>query len=115
MKQNITGNSWEKMFSSFRTMVADLCKEWYQYLKHSLDPEEEAYFESIRLNTAVVENWMNSLKRLSNFLRKKSGRGVMVFIDEYEAPINRAYECNFFPVVCPSYPSRLWSRVRTLI
>jgi hypothetical protein len=114
--QNIVGDSWEQMFISFRRMVMYLYKEWYQYLKDSLDSEEEAYFNSIRLNTAEKLEWMDSLTRLSKLLRKKSGRPVMVFIDEYEAPINRAYECNFFSEVCSSYPPRLWSpRLRTVI
>ena len=48
------------MFSSFRGMVSDLYKEFYEYLGHSLDPlspGEKAFFESIRLNTASVEYW----------------------------------------------------------
>jgi hypothetical protein len=96
-------------------MVSALYKEWYQYFEHSLDPEEEAFFESIRLNTASVEHWMHSLEQLSRFLARKSGRGAMVFIDEYEAPNNRAYELGFFAKVRPSYPSRLRSRLRTVI
>ena len=57
VKQNITGNSWEEMFRSFRVMVSELYKEWYQYLKDTLDPEEEAFFESIHFNMAPQENW----------------------------------------------------------
>jgi hypothetical protein len=33
-------DSWEEMFSSFRGMVSEIYKEWYQHLKDSLDPEE---------------------------------------------------------------------------
>jgi hypothetical protein len=55
------------------------------------------------------------LKRLSVFLARKSERGAMIFIDEYEAPNNRAYELDFFDQVRPSYPSRLRSRLRTVI
>ena len=106
LKQNITGNSWEEMFLSFRRMVAGLYKQWYQYLEHSLDPGEKAFFESIRVNTALsVKHWRNSLQRLSFFLARKSGRGAMVFIDEYEVPNNHAYELGFSAQVCPSYPS----------
>ena len=39
----------------------------------------------------------------------------MVFIDEYEAPNNRAYELGFFAKVRPSHPSQLRSRLRTVI
>ncbi|KIM82132.1 hypothetical protein PILCRDRAFT_820521 [Piloderma croceum F 1598] len=94
--KNITGKSWEEMFSSFRGMVSNLYKEFYEYLGHSLNPGEKEFFESIRLNTASVECWGNSLEQLSRFLARKSGRGVMVFIDEYETPYNYAYEFGFF-------------------
>ena len=109
VKQNLTGNSWEEMFWSFRVMVSDLYEESYEYLGQSLDPEEKEFYESIRFNRAPAELWGNSLQRLSYFLARKSGRGVMVFIDEYEAPDNRAYELGYFDQVRPSYPSRLRS------
>ena len=107
VKQNITGDSWEKMFRSFSVMVSELYEEWYEYLGQSLNPAEKEFFESIHLNTAPEANWEESLQRLSYFLARKSGRGVMVFIDEYEVPINRSYELGFFPKAHPLYPSRL--------
>jgi hypothetical protein len=96
-------------------MVSVLYKESYEYLGQSLDLEEKEFYESIRFNKAPAELWGDSLQRLSYFLARKSGRGAMVFIDEYEAPINRAYELGFFAKVCPLYPSRLRSRLRTVI
>jgi hypothetical protein len=96
-------------------MVSDLYEGSYEYLGDSLNAGEKAFFESIRLNAAPVEHWRNSLKRLSYFLARKSERRVMVFIDEYEAPNNRAYELGFFAKVRPSYLSRLRSRLRIVI
>ena len=115
MKQNIIGDSWEGMLWSFRVMISVVYEEWYEYLEHSLNPGEMEFFESIRFNTAPEERWMNGLKRLSDFLAWESGRKVMVFIDEYEAPNNRAYELGFFAEVRPSHPSQLRSRLRTVI
>jgi hypothetical protein len=115
VKQNIIGDSWEGMFWKFTVMVSVLYEESYEYLEYSLNPGEKVFFESIRLNIAPVEHWEDSLQRLSYFLARKAGRGVMVFIDEYEAPINCAYENDYFDKVRPSYPSRLRSRLRTVI
>ena len=114
-EQNIFSTSWEEMFLDFRWMVSQLYKDWYHYLGDSLDPEEKAFFDSIRLNTASVEHWRNSLERLSVFLARKAGRGAIVLIDEYEAPNHLAYEFDFFPEVRLSHPSRLRSRLRTVI
>ena len=96
-------------------MVSDLYEESYDHLKQSLNPGEKEFFESICLNTASVERWGNSLKRLSSFLVRKSRRRAMVFIDEYEAPNNRAYELGFLAEVCLSCPSRLWSKLTAVI
>jgi hypothetical protein len=115
VKQDITGNSWEEMLGSFREMVSHLYEESYEYLEDSLKPGEKSFFESIRLNIAPVERWRISLQQLSYFLARKSGRGVMVFIDEYEAPNNCAYELGCVDQVRPLYPSRLRSRLRTVI
>jgi hypothetical protein len=113
VKQNIIGNSWEGMFWSFRVMVSALYEESYEYLWHSISAGEKESFESFRFNRAPVDHWENSLQQLSFFLARKSGWRAMIFIDEYEAPINRAYEFGFFPEVRPLYPSRLRSRLRT--
>ena len=40
VKEDITDDSWEEMFWSFRAMVSDLYKQSYEYLGQSLDPEE---------------------------------------------------------------------------
>ena len=96
-------------------MVSDLYEELYDYLEQSLNPGEKEYFESICLNTASVERWGNSLKRLSSFLARKSRRRAIVFIDEYEAPNNRAYELGFLAEVRLSCPSRLWSKLTAVI
>ena len=115
VKQNIIGDSWEGMLWSFRVMISVVYKEWYEYLEHSLNPGEMEFFESIRFNTAPEERWMNGLKQLSDFLAQESGQKVMVFIDEYEVPNNRAYELGFFAEVRLSHPSQLRSRLRTVI
>lgn len=37
-----------------------------------------------------------SLCKLSFFLARKFCRSVIVLIDDYEAPINHAYDCGYF-------------------
>ena len=116
MNQDVSGDSWEEMLFMFRRRISELYKGWYHYLGDSLDPEEKAYFESIRLNTASQKaDWMDSLRDLSAFLARKSGRKVIVLIDEYEAPVNHAYEENYFDKLRPSYPSQFQSRLRIVI
>jgi hypothetical protein len=88
-------------------MISDLYKKWYQYLENSLDREEKGFFDSVRFNEAPVDHWRRSLNRLSLFLARKSRRGTIVLIDEYETPINCAYEFDFFTRVGLGYSSLL--------
>jgi hypothetical protein len=88
------------MFIKFRRMVSDLYKKWHQYLAPSLDTEETDYYDSIRLNNSTIpEVWETSLKQLSAFLARASKLQVMVFIDEYDAPVIDAYEHKYFDKV----------------
>jgi len=115
VKQKITGTSWDAMRDSFKSIVSVLYGDWHEYLWDSLDLYDQKTFQSIRSKEASDAELRASLDLLSQFLYKKSGWKVIVLIDEYEAPNNRAYEFDFFEDVRPLYPSRLYSRLTTLI
>jgi len=97
IKQKITGTSWNEMRDSFRVkgMVSRLYGDWQECLWNSLDPEDQKTFQSIRSKEASDVTLRASLELLSHFLDKKSRGNVIVLIDEYEAPNNRAYEFDF--------------------
>ncbi|KIM74728.1 hypothetical protein PILCRDRAFT_695764 [Piloderma croceum F 1598] len=94
--KDLTGDSWEEMLSDFEDLVAVLYMEWEDCLMQSLRPGERTYFESICLKTATKSELKKSLYKLSYFLARKFDRRVIVLIDAYEAPNNRAYEHDYF-------------------
>jgi len=96
-------------------MVSRLYGERQEYLWDFLDSEQQETFQSICRKTASDGDLRISLELLSEFLAEKSGQKVIVLIDEYEAPNNRAYEHGFFKEVRPLRPPRLHSRLTTLI
>ena len=71
----------------------------------SLRPSQRRYFESILNMTATKDELMRSLYKLTLFLADKFRRNVIVLIDEYEAPNNRAYEHGYFNDVRSPHPS----------
>jgi len=109
----LTGTSWDVMLDSFKDMVSSLYKRWKWYLWDSLEPEDQNGFQSFIDEKASHAKLRASLKRLSSFLAKKSGRQVIVLIDEYEAPNNYAYEYGFYKEVRPLRPPQLYSRLTT--
>ena len=64
---------------------------------------ERTYFGSIHNMTATEDDLMWSLYNLSSYLAEKFHQGVIVLIDEYEVPINRAYDHGYFNEVRPLY------------
>ena len=72
----------------------------------SLKFPERTYFESIRNRTATEADLAQSLYKLSRLIAKKFRREVIVLIDEYEAPNNRAYDHGYFDKVRSLYPSQ---------
>ncbi len=101
MKQRITGTSWDEMLGSFKGMVSKLYEEWKEYLWDSLSKKYQITFQSLIDESASHVTLRASLVLLTQFLGKKSGRKVIVLIDEYEAPNNRAYDFDFFKQVRP--------------
>ena len=73
----------------------------------SLNLQDQTYFRSICEMTVPEDNLKDNLKeslyRLSRFLAKKFGQNVIILIDEYEAPIIRAYDDGYFNDVCFLY------------
>jgi hypothetical protein len=110
--QNLSGDSWEEMFWKFKELVAQLYKKWKDCLMESLESDDRTYFESIRTKTATKAELTWSLFKLSSFLARKFSRNVILLIDEYEAPINCAFECGYFHKV-RSLSSSVWLLLRT--
>ena len=81
----------------------------------SLRPSERRYFESILNMTATKDELMRSLYKLTLFLANEFRPNVIVLIDEYEAPNNRAYEHGYFNDVCSPHPSLSRLELRTSI
>jgi hypothetical protein len=93
------------MLSKFKSFVSRLYAKWQGCLMQSLELRERIYFESIRNMTATKRGLAKSLFKLSRFIAQKFGQKVIVLIDEYEAPNNRAYDRGYFNEVRFLYPS----------
>ena len=104
-QQDLNGDSWEEMLWDFKDLVSDLYAKWQGCLMQSLELPERIYFESIRNMTATKRGLAKSLFKLSRFIAQKFGQKVIVLIDEYEAPNNRAYDRGYFDEVGLLYTS----------
>ncbi|KAJ3223312.1 hypothetical protein HDU81_009243 [Chytriomyces hyalinus] len=85
--KGITEKTWEKMFSAFRTLLAETYGQ-FKYLLESphLDDDEKALFRRIISNDESVDkaDLTASLQRLSEFLTRHHGRKCVILVDEYD-------------------------------
>lgn len=86
-------------FSKSKEMLYEIIKEEadrHYYLKNSekLTQEDRISFQSIL--TGTDENIENSLKTLSRFLYKHYDRKTIIIIDEYDVPLDKAFQNGYY-------------------
>ena len=96
-----TGLSYEEAKATFCRKLSDLYAE-YEFLRESpkLSQRDKAYFESIYKlpDSKEYQNdkWKISLKQLMVFLYKHYGEKPILLLDEYDAPIQSAWENGYY-------------------
>ena len=86
-------------FSRAKNMLAEILKEEadrHYYLKSSdkLTEEDKEQFRKILLGTD--ETIENSIKTLSRFLYKHYGQKTIIIIDEYDVPLDKAFQNGYY-------------------
>ena len=84
--------SYERMITGFKSAVLDAYRE-HMYL---LDSDKIYQFEKDRINDILYiredeDAVVKSIKELSGYLYRHHNKPVMLFIDEYDVPIQTAY------------------------
>jgi len=89
------GSDWRTMFRCLRNVIC-LAYDSHKYLLHdgTLDRVEHQRFEDIRLG-ADAADYLSAVARLTELLERRHKKRVIVLIDEYDKPVNEAYECGY--------------------
>ncbi len=86
---------WKECYRLLRTQIM---KEFerHNYVREFLSDVELAGFERVRQGTGDLTDFINSLLDLSIYLERANKTRVMIFIDEYDAPIHAGYLNGYF-------------------
>lgn len=90
--KGVKANSYQKCLSLIGPLLAELYDQ-YTYLLESdaLSIYDKAFFKKILSLEADEASLCNALKMLTKFLHAAYGKKVMIFLDEYDVPIQAAY------------------------
>lgn len=89
--------TWEKMLDSFRSWISN----WFiscAYLEESprVDEDLKARFTALKQRKADISEMQMFLAIWMEMLRQHHGKKVILLIDEYDAPIQQAWENGFY-------------------
>ena len=91
----------EPDFDRMLAGLAELCKRVYYEFRYLLEgdtliSEEKAVFRAILAKTASPTDLQYSLSNLVAYLARYHKKSVLVLIDEYDAPIQRAWDRGYY-------------------
>lgn len=90
-------NRWEMLLISFKRLIArEYDKHSYLLKADTLTDTEKKYYQKILDMTASVEDYQISISYLTWFLYKYYNKKPIVLIDEYDAPLQCAYDYGFY-------------------
>ena len=95
--KNVSGDTWESIVKSLGFALADLYRS-FNYLSQSavVDDSLKIYLQKVIYENATQDELAVSLLRLTTMLHQHYGKPVILLIDEYDAPIQQAWERGFY-------------------
>ncbi len=75
-------------------LSTEMDRHYYLKTSESLTDEDKAYF--VKMLTGTDENINDSLRKLSQLLYKHYGQKVVIIIDEYDVPLDKAYQNGYY-------------------
>ena len=75
-------------------LSTEMDRHYYLKTSEALTDEDKAYF--VKMLTGTDENINDSLRKLSQLLYKHYGKNVVILIDEYDVPLDKAYQNGYY-------------------
>ena len=96
--KSIDGLTYADAYAQLAAVISELYKD-HLYLLDSdkINSYDKRFFDQIAAKTASQNDIKNSLLRLSKMLAVQNGKPVILLIDEYDVPLTKASEKNYYP------------------
>ena len=95
--KSVRGNTWKECFADLKDELSFLYKQSSFLLESTkLKKYEKLFLEKIILGNGSKNDYRNSLRALSNYLKNHFGKKVIILLDEYDTPIINGYKNNYY-------------------
>lgn len=102
--QTVKGGSFEVAWGAMRGIIQELYNNKLYLLESpAMTDTDKAYFRRVWCGVDAqgektsIEDYLISLRRMTEFLQKDSGKRTVVLIDEYDVPLEKAYQDGYYP------------------
>lgn len=75
-------------------LANEMDRHYYLKTSDALTDEDKAYFA--KMLTGTDENIKDSIRKLSQLLYKHHGKKAVIIIDEYDVPLDKAYQNGYY-------------------
>ena len=75
-------------------LANEMDRHYYLKTSDALTDEDKAYFA--KMLTGTDENIEDSIRKLSQLLYKHHGKKAVIIIDEYDVPLDKAYQNGYY-------------------
>lgn len=95
--KDVNDSNYENMLLNMKTAVLEMYQE-HRYLLESdkIYPEEKEQIKDILWGREDETALKNSVKQLSKYLNRQYEKTVMLFLDEYDVPLQNAYVKGYY-------------------
>ena len=83
-------DTWEVMYDKFMDIIIDVYNQ-NDYVKEILKENEINRYKRIVDKTATIGEYQDAISKMTEYLYRYYNKKTIVLIDEYDAPLNRAY------------------------
>ena len=112
--KQVEGSTFEAAYGQLRTIIREEAFR-LKVLRDSsaIDEDERDSYNKIRMGKDDVIDIKNSIKMFSNLLEKHYGQKVIVLIDEYDVPLDKAYENGYYDKMMEIIRAMLGAALKT--
>ena len=95
--KDVEGRTFEVAYGMLKTVIADVCKKMACLSDDErVNPYDQEIFQRLQGQTGTEEDIRNALKTITRMMNAVYGKPVILLIDEYDVPLQKAFVNGFY-------------------